>query len=58
MYEELYMFCNVIRDLICRETSQLPDGLTSYLAALETQAKECAGPETSGKTETSTCQLL
>ncbi|ETO61657.1 DnaJ subfamily C member 7 [Phytophthora nicotianae] len=33
-------------------------GLTSYLAALETRAKQCAGPESSGKMETLTWQLL
>ncbi|KAI9906187.1 hypothetical protein PsorP6_002756 [Peronosclerospora sorghi] len=33
-------------------------GLTSYLAALETRANECAGPESSGKVETLTWQLL
>ncbi|KAG6590836.1 TKL protein kinase [Phytophthora cinnamomi] len=33
-------------------------GLTSYLAALETRAKQCAGPESVGKMETLTWQLL
>ncbi|RMX68055.1 hypothetical protein DD238_002875 [Peronospora effusa] len=33
-------------------------GLTSYLAALETRAKECAGPESIGRVETLTWQLL
>ncbi|CAH0477988.1 unnamed protein product [Peronospora belbahrii] len=33
-------------------------GLTSYLAALETRAKTFAGPESSGKVETLTWQLL
>lgn len=33
-------------------------GLTSYLAALETRAKQCAGPESTGKMEALTWQLL
>jgi serine/threonine protein kinase len=33
-------------------------GLTAYLAALETRAKQCAGPESSGKMEALTWQLL
>ncbi|GMF20473.1 unnamed protein product [Phytophthora lilii] len=33
-------------------------GLTTYLAALEMRAKQCAGPESSGKMETLTWQLL
>ncbi|KAG7402280.1 Leucine-rich repeat serine/threonine-protein kinase 2 [Phytophthora boehmeriae] len=33
-------------------------GLTAYLAALETRAKECAGPESSGKVDSLTWQLL
>ncbi|KAK1944505.1 Dual specificity protein kinase pyk3 [Phytophthora citrophthora] len=33
-------------------------GLTSYLAALETRAKQSAGPESSGKMDTLTWQLL
>ncbi|KAE9046057.1 hypothetical protein PR002_g1877 [Phytophthora rubi] len=33
-------------------------GLTSYLAALETRAKQCAGPESVGRMEALTWQLL